>query len=84
MSCKLPTVIELGMMLTESRFPAFPPAVPVTVSVALALVAPLKAVPPAVIVVVPGVTAVATPEALTVATEGALEVQVTRSSYSVS
>jgi hypothetical protein len=38
---------------------------------------PLNAAPPAVIVVVPVPAAVATPEALTVATEGALEVQFT-------
>ena len=50
---------------------------PVTVRVALELVRPLKACPPAVIVVVPAPTAVAIPEAFTVATEGVLEVQVT-------
>ena len=38
---------------------------------------PLNAAPPAVIVVVPVPAAVATPETLTVATEGALEVQFT-------
>jgi hypothetical protein len=37
----------------------------------------LNAVAPAVIVVVPALTPVATPEALTVATAGTLEVQVT-------
>jgi hypothetical protein len=57
--------------------PAVPPADPVTVKVALALAGPLYAVPPAVIVVVPGPTAVATPEALMVATEGTLEFHVT-------
>jgi hypothetical protein len=79
-SCKLPTVIELGIIVSETRFPVAPPPVvpePVTVRVALELVAPLNACPPAVIVVVPALTAVATPEALTVATEGALEVQFT-------
>jgi len=77
-SCKLPTVMELGMMVSESRFPpAGPPPKPVTVRIALELVRPLNADPPAVIVVVPALTAVATPEALTVATEGVLEVQVT-------
>jgi hypothetical protein len=50
---------------------------PVTVRVALELTRPLNAVALAVILVVPAPTAVATPEALTVATEGTLEVQVT-------
>jgi hypothetical protein len=79
-SCKLPTVIELGIMVSETRLP--PPAPPpppeaATVTFALELTGPLNAVPPAVIVVVPAATAVTTPEALTVATEGAVEVQVT-------
>jgi hypothetical protein len=66
------------MMVSESRFPpAGPPPAPVTVRVALELVRPLNASPPAVIVVVPALTAVATPEKLTVATEGVLEVQLT-------
>ena len=64
---------EIDAML----LPAVPPPEPVTVRVALALVGPLYAVPPAVIVVVPGPTAVATPEALMVATEGTLELHVT-------
>jgi hypothetical protein len=79
-SCKLPTVIVLGIIMSESKFaPDVPPpeALPVTVSVALAPVAPLNAIPPTVIVVVPTPTAVATPEALMVATEGTLEVQIT-------
>jgi hypothetical protein len=75
--CKLPTVIELGMIASERRLPALSPAEPVTVRVALELVAPLNAAPRAVIVVVPSLTAAATPEALMVATEGMLEVQVT-------
>jgi hypothetical protein len=50
---------------------------PVTVRVALELTCPLHPVALAVIVVVPAPTAVAIPEALMVATEGTLEVQVT-------
>jgi len=57
--------------------PAEPPLEGATVRVALELTGPLNAVALAVIVVVPAPTAVASPEALTVATEGALEVQVT-------
>ena len=63
--------------IDATLLPAVPPAEPVTVRVALELVGPLNARPPAVMVVVPGPTAVATPEALTVATEGALDAQVT-------
>jgi len=83
-SCKLSTVIVGGIMASESRFPPVAPPPepepepePVTVRVALELVRPLNAAPPAVIVVVPGPTAVAIPEALTVATEGVLEAQFT-------
>jgi hypothetical protein len=65
------------MMASERRLPAVSPGALVTVRVALELVAPLYAVPPAVIVVVPTLTAVASPAALMVATEGLLEVQVT-------
>jgi hypothetical protein len=64
------------MMVSERRLPALSPAELVTVRVALELVAPLYAVPPAVMVAVPTPTAVATPEALMVATDGLLEVQV--------
>jgi hypothetical protein len=73
----LPTARELGMMVSERRLPALSPGELVTVRVALELVAPLYAVPPAVMVVVPTPIAVATPEALMVATEGLLELQVT-------
>jgi hypothetical protein len=68
------------MIAIEAMLPPAtpPPLEPVTVRVALELVGPLNAVELAVIVVVPAPTAVATPEVLTVATEGALEVQVTR------
>jgi hypothetical protein len=77
-SCKLPTVIELGIMVSESRSPPdAPPPEPVTTRVALELTGPLNAVALAVIVVVPALTPVATPEALTVATAGTLEAQVT-------
>jgi hypothetical protein len=47
------------------------------VKLALDLTGPLNAAAPAVIVVVPAPTAVTSPEELTVATEGALEFQVT-------
>jgi hypothetical protein len=63
---------EIDAILLDAVLPE-----PVTVRVALELVGPLNAIPPAVMVVVPGPTAVAMPEALTVATAGALEVQVT-------
>jgi hypothetical protein len=79
-SCKLPTVIELGIMVSESRFPPAgpePPPEPVTMRVALELTEPLNAIALAVIVVVPALTAVTMPEALTVATEATLEAQVT-------
>jgi hypothetical protein len=61
----------------ETLPPAVVPLEPVTVMVALEAVGPLKAVALAVMVVVPAPTAVASPAALTVATAGALEVQVT-------
>jgi hypothetical protein len=80
-SCKLPTTIPLGMMVSERMLPPLPPEVPpvepVTVRATSELTGPLNAVAVAVIVVVPALTAVASPEALTVATEGELEVQVT-------
>jgi hypothetical protein len=78
---KPPKTIPLGMMVSERMLPPLPPPVPpvdaVAVRVALELTGPLKAVALAVIVVEPAPTAVAIPEALMVATEGALEVQVT-------
>jgi hypothetical protein len=81
LSPKLPKTNPLGMMVSERMFPPLPPDTPppdpVTVRLPLELTGPLNAVAPAVIIVVPALTAVATPEALTVATEGMLEVQVT-------
>lgn len=81
LSPKLPNTIELGMMVSERMLPPLPPAtppdVPVTVRVALELTGPLNALALAVMTVEPALTAVATPEALTVATDGVLEAQVT-------
>jgi hypothetical protein len=77
-SCKLPTVIELGIMVSETRsVPPAPPPGSVITRVALELTGPLNAIALAVMVAMPVPTAVATPEALTVATSGALEIQVT-------
>ncbi len=66
------------MIAIETIFPppVLPP-VPVTVIVALELTGPLYAVELAVIVVVPAPTAVTNPDALTVATAGTFELQVT-------
>ena len=65
-------------MATEAILPPAEPALePVTVTLALELTWPLKAVALAEMTVVPGPTAVATPEELMVATEGTLEAQVT-------
>jgi len=79
---KPPKTIPLGIMVSERMLPPLPPlvppAAPVTVRTALEEVGPLKAAALAVIVAVPALTAVATPEALTVATVGAVELQVTR------
>jgi hypothetical protein len=78
---KLPKTIPLGMMVSERILPPLLPPVPLepeTVRVALEEVGPLNAVALAVIVVVPALTAVTTPEALTVATAGVVEVQVTK------
>jgi hypothetical protein len=79
---KPPKTIPLGMMVSERMLPPLPPVVPpadpVTVMTALEEVGPLNAVALAVIVVVPALTAVAIPEALTVATAGVVELQVTR------
>jgi hypothetical protein len=63
------------MMASETNAPpaVVPPPVAVTVSVAVAVIAPDKA---AVIVVEPAPTAVASPEELTVATAGVVDVQV--------
>jgi hypothetical protein len=79
---RLPKTIPLGMMVSERILPPLLPPVPlapVTVRVPLEEVGPLNAVEVAVIVVVPAPTAVTSPvPAPTVATEGVLEVQVTR------
>lgn len=73
------TACEDGMIASEEMLPpAVVPLEPVTVRVALELVGPLNAVALAVMVVVPAPKAVAMPAASTVATAGALEVQVTR------
>jgi hypothetical protein len=78
---KLPKLIPLGIIISERIPPPLPPVptatVPGTVRTPLELTGPLYAVALAVIEVVPGLTAVATPLALTVATEGMLDVQVT-------
>jgi hypothetical protein len=78
---KLPKTIPLGMMVSERILPPLLPPVPlepVTVRTALELTGPLNPVEVAVIVVVPAPTAVTIPEALTVATAGVLDVQLTR------
>jgi hypothetical protein len=81
LSPKVPKTIPLGMMVSERMLPPLPPVAPpvdpVTVRVALELTSPLNAIAPAVIDVVPAATAVTSPVALTVATAGVLEVQVT-------
>jgi hypothetical protein len=81
LSPKLPNTIPLGMMVSERMLPPLPPATPpvdpVTVRSAVELTGPLYPVALAVMIVEPAFTAVATPEALTFATEGVLEVQVT-------
>jgi hypothetical protein len=78
---KSPKSIPLGMMVSERIPPPLPPVpvatVPGTVRTPLELTGPLYAVALAVIEVVPGLTAVASPLALTVATDGMLDVQVT-------
>ena len=79
----MPTVIELGMIVSERKSPPpLPPPElvvpePETVKVAPALVGPLNAAALAVIVAVPAPTAVATPDAFTVATETLFELQLT-------
>jgi hypothetical protein len=66
------------MIVSERRlFGRAPPLEAVTVRFALELTGPLNAVASAVIVVVPTATAVTSPVALTVATVGELEAQVT-------
>ena len=81
LSPKLPNTIELGIMVSERMPaplpPATPPPEPVTVRSAVELTGPAYPVALAVMIVEPALTAVATPEALTVATDGVLEVQVT-------
>jgi hypothetical protein len=81
LSPKLPNTIELGIMVSERMLPPLPPATPplepVTVRFAVELTEPAYPVALAVMIVEPALTAVATPEALTVATAGTLEVQVT-------
>jgi hypothetical protein len=82
LSVKLPKTIPLGMIVSERMLPPLPPDTPpgeppVTVTVPVEVVGPLKDVAVAVMVVVPEVTAVTTPVEFTVATAGELEVQVT-------
>jgi hypothetical protein len=70
--------MELGRTVSESSGPpAGPPPDPITVKLALELTGPLYAIAFAVTVVVPAPTAVTNPEALTVATAGTVEDQVT-------
>jgi hypothetical protein len=80
-SPKVPKTIPLGMMVSERMLPPLPPFVPpvdpVTVKSAVELTGPAKPVALAVMIVDPALTAVATPVALTVATEGTVELQVT-------
>ena len=81
LACKLLNEILLGIMVSERMLsplpPDTPPADPVTVRFAVELTEPAYPVALAVMIVEPALTAVATPEALTVATAGTLEVQVT-------
>jgi hypothetical protein len=67
------------MIASEVMVPPDLPSLlePVTVTAAVELTGPLNAVALAVIVVDPAATAVTRPAELTVATDGALEVQVT-------
>jgi hypothetical protein len=69
------------MMVSERMLPPLPPEDPpldpVTVIVALELTGPLYAVALAATVVVPALTPVTRPDALTVATAGTVELQVT-------
>jgi hypothetical protein len=77
----LPTVIELGIMVSDRMLaplpPDTPPVDPATVRLALKLTGPAYHCALAVIVVVPALTAVTSPEAFTVATAGVPEVHVT-------
>jgi hypothetical protein len=79
-SPKLPNTIPLGMMVSERMLPPLPPETPppepVTVRTPLELTGPAYPVALAVIEVVPALTAVASPDALTVATDGRLDIQV--------
>jgi hypothetical protein len=79
-SCRSPTVMELGIMERERSDVSLAP--PAEVAPGTVMDAPDETTPPnpfilAVMVVVPAETAVARPEALTVATAGALELHVT-------
>src|ERR1035438_5322674 len=80
-SCKLPTVMELGMMVSEISDVEEVTPVPVgsvTVTVALAETGPLNPIADAVIIAVPAPSAVTTPlDAPTCAMPGEDEVQVT-------
>src|ERR1700720_3541934 len=64
-SCKLPTVIVLGRMVSERMPPPLPPDVPpvdpVTVRLAVALTGPANPAALAVMIVEPAFTAVTTP-----------------------
>jgi hypothetical protein len=74
-SCKLPTVIVLGIIVSESRGSGG--AVDVTVTLAVAeTILPSGFVHSAVMVLEPMLTPVTTPAALTVATLGMVELQV--------
>jgi hypothetical protein len=82
LSCKLPKTIPLGMMVSERMVPPLPPFVPpddpITVKSAVELTGPAKPVAVAVMIVEPALTAFAMPVVLMLATEGTLEVHVTR------
>jgi hypothetical protein len=74
-SCKLPTLIELGIMVSDSRGSGAGDEVTSTVAVASATL-PSGLVQSAVMVEIPGLTPAASPVELTVATVGMLELQV--------
>jgi hypothetical protein len=81
LSFKAPKTIPLGMMVSERMLPPLPPAVPpvdpVTVKSAVELTGPAKPSALAVTIVEPAPIAVTSPVALTVATAGVVELQVT-------
>jgi branched-subunit amino acid transport protein AzlD len=87
LSCRLPTVIELGIIVSESRVldPVPPPlvVVPATVSVEVPTSRPENPFMLAAIVVVPGPTAVASPEELIVATAVSLDFQAAKAVMSL-